>query len=120
LVIVEATVCGREKCFMVVDTGATSVTISPSLVKVLGLSDQLGKNVNATLADGTQTTGREVVIPQLSVVGMEVRGVNAVVLDEPGVGIDGLLGLSYLNHFDFHLDQQHPSKLILKPKTEHE
>jgi hypothetical protein len=39
--------------------------------------------------------------------------------DEPGVGIDGLLGLSYLNHFDYRLDQQHPNKLILKPKGDH-
>jgi hypothetical protein len=119
LVIVEATLCGREKCFMVVDTGATAVTISPSLVGVLGLSGQLGKNVSANLADGRQTTGRELVIPKLSVLGREVRDVKAIALDEPGVGIDGLLGLSYLNHFDFHLDQRDPNKLILKPKSEH-
>ena len=39
-------------------------------------------------------------------------------LDEPEVGIDGLLGLSYLNRFDFRLDQRSSDKLILKPKPQ--
>ena len=57
LVIVEATLCRQEKCFLIVDTGATTVTISRALVDVLGLSHRLGKPVQATLADGTAHRG---------------------------------------------------------------
>jgi clan AA aspartic protease (TIGR02281 family) len=116
LVIVEATLCRREKCFLIVDTGATDVCIPPALVDVLGLTDKLGKEVEARLAGGVRIRGRELVIPQVSVLGREVKDVKAVVLDESEVGVDGLLGLSFLNNFDFHIDQHRPDKLILKPK----
>ena len=118
LLIVEATLCRREKCFLIVDTGATVVSISPALVDAAGLSDQLGKETEATLAGGIKIRGRELVIPQLSVLGMDAQDVKAVVLDESEVGVDGLLGLSYLNRFDFQIDRSHPDKLILKSRPD--
>jgi len=118
LLIVEATLCGQEKCFLVVDTGATTVTLPRSLVNAMGLSARLGKPVEARLAGGIKTTGRELVIPKISVGGVEAQNVSAVVLDEPKAGVDGLLGLSFLNRFDFQLDQRRPKGLILKPKSD--
>lgn len=118
LVIVEATLRRREKCFLIVDTGATVVSVPPALVDAAGLSDQLGKEIEATLAGGVKIRGRELVIPQLSVLGNEAQDVRAVVLDESEAGVDGLLGLSYLNRFDFRIDRSHPDKLILKPRPE--
>ncbi|HUT89130.1 MAG TPA: retroviral-like aspartic protease family protein [Thermoguttaceae bacterium] len=114
LLIVEATLCRHEKCFLIVDTGATVVSISPALVDAAGLSDQLGKETEATLAGGIKIRGRELTIPQLSVLAMDAQDVKAVVLDESEVGVDGLLGLSFLNRFDFRIDRSHPDKLILK------
>jgi len=114
LLIVEATLCRREKCFLIVDTGATVVSISPALVDAAGLSDRLGKETEATLAGGIKIRGRELIIPQLSVLDIESQDVKAIVLDESEAGVDGLLGLSYLNRFDFRIDRSHPDKLILK------
>lgn len=118
LLIVEATLCRREKCFLVVDTGATVVSVSPALVDAAGLSDRRGKEIEATLAGGIKIRGRELVIPLLSVLGMDAQDVKAIVLDESEVGVDGLLGLSFLNRFDFRIDRSHPDKLILQPRRE--
>lgn len=117
LVIVPATLCGREKGFLVVDTGATTVTISPAMVDVLGLSDRLGERIRVVLAEGSQAAARELVLPRLRVFGAEARDVKAVVLSEPATGIDGLLGLSFLNRFDYRIDRNAKEPLILKPRT---
>jgi clan AA aspartic protease (TIGR02281 family) len=116
LVVVEATLCRQETCYLVVDTGATSVTIPFSMVDALGLSNHLGREVEVSLAGGVKIMGRELVIPQISVLGMEAADVRAVVLDESEVGVDGLLGLSFLSRFDFRIDRQGPNKLMLTPK----
>ena len=116
LILLRATLCGREECVMVVDTGASFVTISPALVEALGLSDRLGEPVTVSLAAGVKRSGPELRIPRLRVLGMEARDVKAVVLDEAEVGIDGLLGLSFLHHFDYRIDSRRDPKLMLRPK----
>ena len=116
LLVVKATLCRREECFLAVDTGANSVTISPALVAALGLSDRLGKEVEASLAGGVRIKGRELIIPQLSVLGQEARDVDAVVIDEPAVGLDGLLGLSFLSRFSYRIEKGERTKLVLKPQ----
>jgi clan AA aspartic protease (TIGR02281 family) len=117
LVIVEATLGRQATCYLVVDTGASTVTIPPAMVEALGLSDRLGREVEISLAGGMKIVGRELVIPSLSVLGQEATDVRAVVLDESEVGVDGLLGLSFLNRFDFRIDRQRPDKLTLRPKA---
>lgn len=117
LILVQATLCRSEECFLIVDTGASIVTITPSLVEVLGLSDRLGDEIQVTLAGGIRTKGPELLIPQLSVFGMEAQDVKAVVLNESEVGVDGCLGLSFLNQFSYRIDKEQQPKLILEPKT---
>ncbi len=113
-VIVEATLCRQEPCYLLVDTGAMSVTIPSSLVEALGLSSQIGKEVQATVAGGGRIRGHELIIPQLSVLGMEAEDVRAVVLDEFDAGVDGSLGLSYLKRFVVRFDQSHRDRLIIE------
>jgi aspartyl protease family protein len=116
-VIVEATLCRKESCFLLVDTGAMAVTVPSSMVEALGLSDRLGKEVQATVAGGGRIRGRELTIPQLSVLGMEAEDVRAIVLDEFDAGVDGSLGLSYLKRFDVRIGQSHKEKLIIEPRA---
>ena len=113
-IVVKATLDDREECSLIVDTGATYVTIPPALVRALGLSDQVGEPVELVLAGGIQTTAREVLLPRISVHGREARDVQAVILDEPGLGIDGLLGQSFLNRFTYRLDKDRDPALILE------
>ncbi len=113
-IVVKATLDGREECSLIVDTGATYVAIPAALVRALGLSDQVGEPVELVLAGGIQATARKVLLPRMSVDGREARNVQAIVLDEPGMGIDGLLGQSFLNRFTYRLDKDRDSALILE------
>jgi clan AA aspartic protease (TIGR02281 family) len=117
-VIVEATLCREQPCFLLVDTGAMDVTIPLSLVKVLGLSDRLGEEVTVKVAGGGKIRGRELIIPQLAVLGMEAEDVPAIVLDEFDAGVDGLLGLSYLKRFVVRIDQKHHDKITIEPSLD--
>ena len=115
LIVVPAKL-GSEPCLMAVDTGATSMTISPAIVEAMGLSDRLGEEVRMRLVGGIEIKLRKLTIPRMSVFGNEARDVAAVVLEEPDVGIDGLLGLSFLNRFNYRIDKAGDPKLTLKPR----
>lgn len=114
-VFVRATLCGKEESLLLVDTGAAIVTISPCLVAALGLTDRLGKEIELALPGGVRITGPELVIPRISVFGKEAANVKAVVLNESQAGIDGLLGLSFLDRFSFRIDKEQTPSLILEP-----
>jgi hypothetical protein len=113
VVIVQASLCDREDGFFVVDTGATCVTISPTLVAVLGLSDRLGEERRFSLAGGIEVTSHELVLPKISVNGAEARDVEAAMPAEPVFGVDGVLGLSFLDRFEFRLEKSPDPRLIL-------
>jgi len=118
LIVVPATLCRREECFLIVDTGATCVAVSPTLVEVLGLSDAVGDEVQVSLAGGVKIWARKLLLPQVSVFGREASDVQAVVLKESEPGIDGLLGLSFLNRFNYRIDETQDPKLVLVPRPE--
>ena len=120
LILVHAKITGpaaTEECVMIVDTGAETVTVDPPLVQVLGLEDRLGDEVQAAVAGGLTTKGREIVIPAITVSGETVRDTDSVALKAPDVGIDGIVGLSFLNRFEYRIDRSDPRKLILQPKA---
>jgi clan AA aspartic protease (TIGR02281 family) len=117
LIVVPGNLCGREDSYFIVDTGASVVTLSPSMVESLGLSDQLGQVVTITLAAGIRIQGRELTIPQLTVYGKTAEQVKAVMVAPSVVGVDGLLGHSFLNQFDYRIDRTHDPKLTLEPKS---
>ena len=118
LIVVKARLCDTEEAYFIVDTGATTVTVAFELVDVLGLTDKLGDEVDLTLAGGLKTKGRKIIIPEISVFGKKATNVDAVALPPSETGIDGLLGQSFLNCFDYKIDKIHDSKLILNPKAE--
>lgn len=118
LIIVKAKLCGKENAHFIVDTGASTVTIPLQLIKVLELTDKLGKEVTLILAAGIKIKGREVIIPEMSVFGKSAKDVKAVVVPPSTPGVDGLLGHTFLNKFDYHIDRTSNPKLKLNPKTE--
>jgi len=109
---------GAEECVMVVDTGAESVTIDPSVVHALGLHESLGDEVHAAAAGGLTTKGRKVTLPEITAAGHTARDVPGVALNAPDVGVDGLLGQSFLNRFVYRIDRKDPRKLVLRPLSE--
>jgi len=114
-VIVEATV-GGEPVGLMVDTGAERTSLSPELIAALGLESKLGEEITFVLAGGPRVRGREVKLPALAVAGVSVDGVPAAVLQATEVGIDGLLGQSFLKGFVYTVDEGRPEKLMLRPR----
>lgn len=113
LVIVEATV-SREACWLIVDTGAMRTTIGPGMVEALGFSGKLGEEVELNLAGGVKTKGRELTLPSIEVSGTTERDVPAAAVKVSDVGVDGLLGQSFLKRFVYTIDESKKTKLILR------
>ncbi|MHC4249665.1 MAG: retropepsin-like aspartic protease [Planctomycetota bacterium] len=117
LVIVEAAVSG-EPCWFIVDTGAMRTTFAPGMVDALGLSGKLGDEVELVLAGGMRTKGREITLPRIEVSGADERDVPAAAVKVSDVGVDGLLGQSFLKRFVYTIDESKEAKLILKPRPQ--
>jgi len=102
---------------MVLDTGSTLVMITKDVAQKLGidLSDAL-PDLKAQVVDGRTVNVKRVIIETMEVQGVVAKNVEgAVLLDETGdlsFG-DGLLGMSFLNRFNFKVDQKE-KKLTLE------
>jgi len=97
----------RYKANLLLDSGASSVQISPALARRMGVDPLEGMRVKRTLADGAVTYARQVVLKEVNVGGAQVKNVPALVLeDDAPRASDGLLGMSFLNHFDFKIDTE--------------
>ncbi len=60
---------------------------------------------------------REITLKEVRVRGVRVKNVKALVMEQDNLGIyDGLLGMSFLNHFVFSLDAQKP-ELVLQQRV---
>ncbi|MCX7008558.1 MAG: retropepsin-like aspartic protease, partial [Kiritimatiellaeota bacterium] len=103
-VVVKARLNGLVDGTFVVDTGATSVCISEDLARRLHL--ELGPTeIPVMLADGSTRKARPVLLHSVEVGGVRVERVAALVLPQnPGGGLDGLLGMSFLMEFNVRLD----------------
>jgi clan AA aspartic protease (TIGR02281 family) len=83
----------------VVDTGASQVTLTRALAGRQGLDLKAASKAVLRTANG-QTTGLFTSLPSIALDGIEALQVPAVVVDDLGPGLDGLLGLSFLTRFD--------------------
>jgi len=86
----------------VVDTGASVVVLSGADASRLGLDYRKGKRAAMQTANGA-TTGYFVRLDRIRVGGIELSGVDAVVLEE-GLGNFALLGMSFLNRVEMRRD----------------
>ncbi len=86
----------------ILDTGASVTAISPELLQRTGAVARRG-TVQLATANG-QVTAPLVTIRELDVAGARVSHLDVVVLDSLGE-FDGLLGLSFLDHFNMELDR---------------
>jgi len=104
LIVVYAEVFGRKRSRilrMALDTGATYLMLPVDVVQFLGYDlKKLKTRINLTTASGT-VQAPLIVLQRVKVLGKEARRVEAVCRDlPPGSTVDGLLGLSFLKHFD--------------------
>jgi clan AA aspartic protease (TIGR02281 family) len=118
-ILVDALINRKARASLLLDTGASLIVLSKRLGKELGVdtSTQDGEGVvPLILADGRTVDTKYVRLDSLAVEGQEVTNLDAAVLlddsQDSGFG-DGLLGLSFLNSFNFKVDQEN-GKLILE------
>lgn len=114
LVVVEAQV-GDEPCWLIVDSGATDTVLSQELAEAAG-SSAPGESVSLVVVGGLRLQGRQFRIPKLTVAGQTRTEVSASAVRPADVGIDGLLGQSFLKAFVYTIDERSPGKLLLKPR----
>jgi len=84
------------------------------------MADRLGLDLSGphettvTLADGSRVTAKPVMLDSMQVGDARVEQVPAMVLpNSPAPGMDGLLGMSFLQEFSIHFDAAN-QRLILQ------
>jgi len=114
-VVVSAVINDRVTVSFVVDTGASLVVISQEVADKLNISEKnKGKEISLVLADGKKVPAIPVKLDSIDVHGSKAKNVLAAVMeDPPASGIDGLLGMTYLNNFIVGIDPG-AKKLILE------
>ena len=112
LVLVTALV-GDESCCFILDTGAQVVCLPRELVDALDLAGRLGEEATMSLAGGRKTRGRTLQLPRITVGGAALTDVAASAIPASDVGIDGLLGQSFLKRFAYTVDA---GQLTLVPR----
>lgn len=101
-------------CVMIVDTGASIVSITKNVADLLGIDlSGVRNDIELTVADGSAIRAKEVYLKSVQVGDSRAEDVIAAVVDNPpGPGVEGLLGMSFLNNFGVTLDSAN-KKLIL-------
>lgn len=112
LVLVEALV-GDEPCCFIVDTGAQRVCLSTELIVAIGCQELLGKESTLILAGGQKIRGRQIDFPSITVNGLQEGTVAGSAVPVSEVGVDGLLGQSFLRRFVYTVDGRSAEPLRL-------
>ncbi len=104
----------QQSFHFILDTGATYTAISSSTAKKLGivLSQDL-PTIQVSTANG-MIKAPVITLNAVNLQGALVEQVPAMVLSELN-GFDGLLGLSFLNHFNIDINQDEGKLLLLEP-----
>jgi clan AA aspartic protease (TIGR02281 family) len=104
--IADVLINGAVHARLIVDTGASSMILSPSIVKNLGPGVIRRGMVKTTVADGRVVPAEMIELDSVSVGGTSARHVTAVSMPSDLSGVDGLLGMSFLGRFSFETDPE--------------
>ena len=118
-IIVDAVLNGRVRTLMIVDTGATSVCITPEVANRLsGLSKDISKKTRIKWVDGSVTEATPAILASVKIGEARAENVGALISEMPAFfdsRINGLLGMSFLKKFHVTIDSG-KNKLILEKK----
>ena len=102
--VVQAVLDGRVPAMLMVDTGASHTTISPRVAAMLTPVPGSESDGVTTMADGRPVKVKMFRVATLEVGRSKEEMVAVAVLPSPGGGCDGLLGMSFLEHFAVQVD----------------
>jgi clan AA aspartic protease (TIGR02281 family) len=103
--VVAARFNDKYEAKLLVDTGASYVSLPIAIAKRLKLDWDETKKAKATLADGSKIDVYPTTIRRLTVAGATLENVPAIIMpDSTTSETDGLLGMSFLREFDIQID----------------
>jgi len=113
-ILVRAWLSPNTEITLLLDTGATYSAISSSVAERLGLRPKPDQPRLTVMTASGSLKAPLIVLPSLRIGEFEAREVEALVLDLPGgEGVQGILGLSFLNRFRFTVNPEE-GELILR------
>jgi len=104
---------------LLMDTGASVIVLTNNIGKQLGISfaNRHKDIIKLQLADGRKIDAQYISLKSVSVQGVEATGVDAAVFLEDTDDLafnDGVLGMSFLNRFNFKVDQGNKQLILEK------
>jgi aspartyl protease family protein len=112
-------VIGRKTTPMVVDSGATLISLPNSIATDLGITvPEDARRLRLVLADGRSIPARAVTIAKVRVGEFEAENVQAAVLDGSAVEAEPLLGMSFLGNFKFEINSADKTLKLLRVDSE--
>jgi aspartyl protease family protein len=106
---------GKHQQDMMVDSGASMISLPFALAEKMGLKPSQGDpKITLQLADGREIEGHRKIIPSVRVGKFTVEKVECAVLGEDAVNAEPLLGMSFLGHFKFELDTDAKTLTMVK------
>lgn len=95
---------GEKKLTLAFDTAATETHVIPDILDDLGYSPRDGEQVTMVRSAIGSECGYMTRVTRFSALGFACNDFRLHVHDLPeGIGIDGLLGLSFLKQFDYSI-----------------
>ena len=119
-VFVDVVLNGRVKARLFMDTGSTVTFITQNIARELNLSTKTAQSVEAMTSDGRKQQMPLLFLDSMRVGTAEAQHVAVAVLPKQSDQMpymDGLLGMSFLSHFNFKIDYER-NKLILEKNHE--
>ncbi len=92
---------GRAEVTLILDTAAVMTTVVPSVAESIGYSSDLRLGWSVTRTAAADERGY-IVRSEVSTLGFTLPNHRVVVADL-GYGIDGLLGINFLRHFNLEI-----------------
>lgn len=113
--LVEAVLNNAQNAVLLLDTGASLSIISPELLRMLGIPYQSTGRTAWFSTAGGRIKAPVITLDSLALGGVVVENIEVGVIGEfDNNPFDGLLGMNFLRHFEFFIDQNE-RKLQLSP-----
>ena len=107
LIIIDAEVWGprtSELVSLALDTGSSETVLAPDIVDRLGYSPRHGEQITRVRSAVSEEQGYTLRVLRFATLGFTLADFRIHVFDlAAGHGIDGLIGLSFLNHFNYEV-----------------
>lgn len=112
-------VVNDQNLAMILDGNAALVVLPAETAQSLGIRVAADATpIRMVLANGDVLPAREAILPSLRVGGFVAKNIAAAVLEDAGSNVQPLLGMSFLEHFNFELDAPAKQLKLLRLNAE--